>query len=135
MSFFVWQDKFAFDIESIDNDHKKLVGLIDDLYVAMSQGKARAIIEDVVKSLLEYTRVHFRREEFYMKSTNYLDYDTHKKAHDVFIDQVLQYQQKLQEGKDNFSIDVLSFLREWLSQHILNIDKQTVPHLKKYGIK
>ncbi|MDX9845458.1 MAG: bacteriohemerythrin [Tenuifilaceae bacterium] len=135
MSFFAWQDKFAFEIESIDNDHKKLVGLIDDLYVSMSQGKAKAIIEDVVKSLLDYTRVHFRREEFYMKSTNYPDYEVHKRAHDAFVEQVLLYQQKLQEGKDNFSIDVLSFLREWLSEHILNIDKKTVPHLKKYGIK
>lgn len=135
MSFFAWQDKFAFDIESIDNDHKKLVGLIDELYVAMSQGKAKVIIEDVVKSLLDYTRVHFRREEFYMKSTNYPDYEAHKRAHDKFIEQALIYQQKLKEGKDNFSIDVLSFLREWLSEHILNTDKQTVPHLKKYGIK
>ena len=135
MAFFTWQSKFDFDIESIDTDHKKLVSLIDDLYTAMSQGQAKAIIQGVVKELIDYTRVHFRREEFYMKSTGYSDYENHKKAHDTFVDQVRLYQQKLDQGKDNISIDVLTFLREWLSEHILNTDKKYIPHLKNYGIK
>ena len=135
MAFFTWQSKFAFDIESIDNDHKRLVGLIDDLYSAMSQGQARIIIHGVVKELVDYTRVHFRREEFYMKSTSYPDFDAHKKAHDVFVEQIDLYQQKLVQGKDNISIDVLTFLREWLSEHILKTDKKLVPHFKHYGIR
>ncbi|MDX9769781.1 MAG: bacteriohemerythrin [Tenuifilaceae bacterium] len=135
MAFFTWQNKFAFDIESIDNDHKKLVGYIDDLYSAMSQGQAKNIIQGVVKELIDYTRVHFRREEFYMKSTNYPDFESHKKAHDAFVEQVDAFEDKLNQGKDNISIEVLTFLREWLSEHILNTDKKLVPHLKDYGIK
>lgn len=135
MGFFNWQNSFAIEVDSIDNDHKKLVGLIDELYLAMSEGKAKSIIEEVVENLIDYTKVHFRREEFYMKSTGYENFDQHKQAHDAFIDQVAAFQQKLIAGKDNFSIEVLGFLREWLSQHILKVDKMIAPHLAKYGIK
>ncbi len=134
MGFFTWQNKFAVDIESIDNDHKKLVELIDELYTAMSQGKAKDIIQGVVKDLADYTRVHFRREEFYMTSTNYSEKDSHKQAHGAFIKKVEEYQLKLSEGKDNISIEVVSFLRDWLTGHILNTDKKLTPHLKNYGI-
>jgi hemerythrin-like metal-binding protein len=135
MSFFSWQDNFAFGVESIDNDHQKLVALIDELYTAMSQGKGKTIIDEVVNELVNYTKTHFRREEFFMKSTAYPAFDAHKKAHDNFVARVTEYHQMILAGKDNITVEVLSFLRDWLSHHILNVDKATVPHLKKYGIK
>ena len=135
MAFFSWQDRYAVDIESVDNDHKKLVGMIDDLYTAMSQGKAKNIVQDIVKDLVDYTKVHFRREEVYMKSTGYREFDEHKKEHDAFVEKVDAFQSKLNSGRDNISIEIITFLRGWLTGHILNTDKKFVPELKKYGIK
>lgn len=134
MAFFVWQNNFTFGIESIDGDHKKLVAMIDELYTAMSKGEAKAVIRDIVNDLVDYSVVHFRREEIYMKSINYNDFDAHKAAHEAFIEKVETFREKINSGKDNISIEVISFLREWLSGHILNTDKRFVPEFKKYGI-
>lgn len=134
MAFFVWQNNFTFGIESIDGDHKKLVAMIDELYTAMSKGEAKAVIRDIVNDLVDYSVVHFRREEIYMKSVNYNDFDAHKAAHEAFIEKVETFREKLNSGKDNISIEVISFLREWLSGHILNTDKRFVPEFKKCGI-
>lgn len=134
MAFFSWQSKFALGIKSIDNDHQKLVALIDRLYVAMSEGRAKHEIDDVVQELIDYTRFHFNREEVLMKSSDYADFEQHQKAHHTFVERVSQYQQKLARGHDNISVEVTSFLRDWLSNHIMVTDKALAPHLKERGV-
>ncbi len=135
MAFFIWKDSFAFGIESIDQDHKKLVEMIDELYTAMSQGKAKEVVSDIVAGLIDYTKIHFRREEVYMKTIGYNEFEGHKKLHGDFVDKVNEFQNKLREGKTNISVEVTTFLRDWLSEHILNTDKKFVPAMLQYGIK
>ncbi|MFP4556546.1 MAG: bacteriohemerythrin [Bacteroidales bacterium] len=135
MGFFTWKDSFAFGIESIDQDHKRLVEMIDELYSAMSQGKAKEVVNDIVAGLIDYTKVHFRREEMYMKSVGYNDFEEHKRVHREFVEKVHKFQNKLKEGRTNISVEVTTFLRDWLSEHILNTDKKFVPEMIKYGIK
>ena len=135
MAFFTWQEKFAFGIKSIDDDHKKLVSLIDELYTLMSQGKAKEVVGEIVKELVEYTKVHFGREEMYMRTIGYAELDEHTEAHRAFIEKIDLFQNKLAAGKDNISVELVMFLRNWLSGHILNTDKKFVPEMQKNGVK
>lgn len=135
MSYFLWDDKYAFGVESIDEDHKVLVGLINQLYVAMRQGKARAVISGIVTQMVDYAKVHFRREEFYFKGVKYSESAVHKAEHDAFTSKVAEFKTELDAGNVNISIEVISFLREWLANHILVSDKKYVAEFKKFGIK
>ena len=135
MSYFLWDEKYSFGIESIDEDHKVLVGLINQLYVAMSQGKARAVISGIVTQMVDYAKVHFRREEFFFKGINYTESAAHKAEHDAFTSKVAEFKTELDAGNVNISIEVINFLREWLTNHILVSDKKYVAEFKKFGIK
>jgi hemerythrin len=132
MIFFAWQKNYAFGIESIDNDHVKLVDMINNLYSAMSKGDGRSVIQDIVTGLVDYSKVHFKREEVKMKSINYKNFNSHEAEHDDFITKVSSFKKKLDEGRDNISIEVVTFLREWLSNHILTSDKEMALELIKH---
>jgi hemerythrin-like metal-binding protein len=135
MSFFVWETRYATGIQSIDDDHRRLVELIDQLYTAMSQGRAKDILQDIISGLIDYTKVHFKREEVFMKSVGFSDFDNHKSTHDAFIRKVKDFQQQLEQGKTNISIEVITFLRDWLLVHILNVDQKYISDFKKFGVK
>lgn len=135
MSFFKWNERYAFGFESIDSDHKVLVSLIDDLYSALSKGEGKNVIQGIVAKLVDYTKVHFKREEFYMQSINYTDTAQHIAQHEFFIQKVDSFMEKLDAGVSNISIEVITFLRDWLINHILNTDKKFVTELMKSEIK
>lgn len=132
MTFFPWQKNYAFGIESIDSDHVKLIDMINDLYSAMSKGEGKNVIKDIVTGLVDYSKVHFKREEVKMKSINFMNFEDHEAEHDAFILKVSAFKKKLDEGKDNISIEVVTFLREWLSNHILTSDKEMAKELLKF---
>jgi hemerythrin len=135
MKMFTWDQKYSVEIVSIDNEHQVLFDLINKLYEAMSQGKARDVMSGIVEELYEYTKTHFRREEFYFKSISYPESDEHKAQHDAFVQKINHYKQLIKEGDTSFSVEVLTFLRDWLIKHIQGTDKKYVPYFKKYGIR
>ncbi|MDD2196640.1 MAG: bacteriohemerythrin [Bacteroidales bacterium] len=134
MSFIVWQSKYETGVMSIDNDHRSLVSMIENLYSAISKGEGKNVIGDIIKGLSEYAIVHFNREEILMKSIGFDGLEMHKETHQGFADKVNSFQQMLASGQQNISVEVVSFLRDWLINHIQNTDMQFVDEFKKHGI-
>lgn len=135
MSLYDWKDTYSVGIESIDNDHKGLFNLINQLFEAMRQGKAKEIISEIMLKLSSYIRTHFKREELYFKTTNYPDCETHIQQHEHFIEKINEMKKQLDSGNQKVSVDLIKFLSEWLINHIMISDKKYMAHLKKYGIK
>lgn len=135
MSFFSWQVKYETGIQSIDNDHKRLVEMIDSLFDAMSKGEAKEAIGEIVNGLIQYSVVHFNREEVYMKTTGYENFDKHKAAHDSFTEKVKGYRKSLESGQFNITVEVVSFLRDWLINHIQFTDRDYIEDFNKFNIK
>jgi len=48
MSYLKWSDKYSLNVAEIDEQHKKLVGLVNEMYDAMHAGKGRDIIGTVI---------------------------------------------------------------------------------------
>jgi hemerythrin-like metal-binding domain len=131
-----WNFKYELGIESIDSDHQNLVRIIDDLIGALAEGKGNAITEPLLKKLSDYTISHFRREEFLMKSANYDDLESHMSQHQLFIEKIKEFQQKHKSGFEGVAIEMMKFLKEWLVNHILVIDKKYQGVIKtKMGLK
>lgn len=135
MSFFTWENRYALDIDSVDEDHRKLVTMIDTLYKALTEGEAKNVIQEIVDGLIDYSQIHFTREEEFMQKAGYKDIEFHKAAHSSFVERVKGFQHELKSGNDNITVDVITYLRDWLIVHILNADKKFAPDLKRYGIK
>ena len=131
MSFFVLSDKYSTGIQSVDNDHRRLVEMIDQLYSAMSKGEAKETIQEIVAGLVEYSNVHFKREEDLMLKFGYPELEQHKILHKSFTERVKGYQEKIDSGVLNISIDVIVFLRDWLISHIQYVDMKFVDSIKR----
>jgi len=131
-----WNEKMSVGIDSIDAEHKKLVGMLNDLYDGMRSGHGKEVLGKVLDNLIAYTAAHFKNEEKYFVQTGYPASAAHKKEHDDLTKQVLDVQAKYEAGAaGTLSLEVLSFLKNWLVTHIQGSDKAYGPHLKAKGVK
>ncbi len=124
MAFFEWNAAISVNQKDIDDQHKVLVKLINDLHEAMSQGKGREIIGKTLDELLKYTQTHFSYEENKLKNMGFVGLTSHKLMHDSFTKQVLDMKDQHQKGKLSITIEVLNFLKDWLVKHIQGQDRK-----------
>jgi hemerythrin len=134
MSFLEWKDELSVGISVIDKQHKELVNTINELHSAMSMGKGKEHLNEVLKKLTDYTKEHFKAEEGYMTKYGYPDYDAHKKEHNLFVEKVENFKRDFGLGKLLVSLEVMSFLRDWLVNHIANTDKKYTGFFNSKGL-
>ena len=75
MALFEWSEKYSVGIREIDDQHKKLIGLVARLQDAMREGKGKAVLDKVLAELIQYTRTHFAAEERIMQTNGYPDFE------------------------------------------------------------
>lgn len=130
---FPWSDKYSVGVASIDKQHQKLVGMINELNAAMVTEQDFQVLDDIVTRMLEYTIYHFSSEEEKMTSAEYPEIESHKAKHVELIEDVQGYYNKLKNG-DIDTPAVLSFLKDWLNHHILKVDMAYSSHMNNKGI-
>jgi hemerythrin len=135
MPLMTWTEKLSVGVGVLDEDHKRLVGLVNELYDAMQGGHGRDALGRILNSLIQYTKMHFAREENFFNQTAYPAAAAHHKEHEALTRQVLDVQQKYAAGVTaTLSLEVLQFLKNWLIQHIQGSDQKYRPHLNAKGI-
>ena len=135
MDFFEWKDNYSVGIKRIDEQHKKLVSYLNDLYESMSAGRGKAVLGGVLKDLVEYTKTHFVTEESLMALYNFPDLEEHKKKHGKMAEHVLNLNQKFVSGEISSPIQITNFLKDWLAKHIMETDKLYGPFLNEKGVR
>ncbi|WP_407354939.1 bacteriohemerythrin [Methanolobus sp. WCC5] len=134
MALITWSDKYSVQIKEIDDQHKVLVGMINDLHDAMKQAKSKEASLEIINKMAEYTKYHFSTEEKYMKRYAYPDYSEHKLEHEKFIENVLKFKEDYEKGKAGISYDILNFLKNWLVGHIQSTDRKYAPLFIENGL-
>jgi hemerythrin len=122
MAFIEWEEKHNIAVKQFNDDHKKLFGYINELHSGLKSGLGIQDMGYILKNLVNYTVVHFHREEKFMIKHNYPDHDDHKIEHEFLIKKVSDFQSEFEQGKKAFSIELLSFLNDWITNHILITD-------------
>lgn len=135
MAFFKWEDKYLVGFETIDNQHKHLVDILNELYDGLVNGTTNDIIETTLDSLVDYTIYHFNGEEALFKKNNYPDYLAHKKMHDDLTGQVLEIQKNVKSKSATLTYEMMDFLRDWLMQHTLSSDQDYAKYFRNNNIK
>lgn len=108
----------------IDSDHQRFADLLNEFHHAMTRGDGMEILGKVLNELILYTREHFKREEDYMRSIQYAGFDRHKEEHEKLIKDLLILQARFLTGDGVVAVQVSSFLRNWLVNHIMETDKK-----------
>jgi hemerythrin-like metal-binding protein len=134
MALITWTGMFSVGVAEIDNQHKKLVELINQLNDAMQAGKGNDALGKVLNELVNYTVYHFGYEEKLMGQHHYDDSPAHKNEHAKFIATVGDFKKKFDSGNAVISTEIMNFLRDWLTNHIMKTDKKLGQGLNKAGV-
>jgi len=135
MSIIQWNENLSVNVDEIDKQHQKLVGMINDLSDAMSEGKGKDVLGKITNGLIDYTVSHFQTEEKYFDLYKYPDTIKHKKEHSDFVKKVVAFKADFESGKVGLSIQVMYFLSDWLKNHIKVVDKEYGPYFNQKGLK
>lgn len=133
MSYIDWSATYSVGIDSIDQQHKKMIDIINELYDAMKQGKGQQMLNRTFAELAAYTQSHFKYEEDGFEKYGYLRSMSHKKEHTELLKQVFLYAEQYQNGKIMISMEVMDFLKSWLLNHILGVDKGYTEFFKEHN--
>lgn len=118
-----WSDEFSVKVTKFDTQHKRLIELINELHDAMKVGKGSQVLQKILNDLTMYTKTHFADEEALMKQHNYPGYTIQKLQHDKFVQELQELQEKLKNNVTTVTMDVMNFLKTWLTNHIQKTDK------------
>ena len=130
---FRWKVGYAVGVPQVDEEHKRLFAVAESLHEAMLEGQGKAILRDLLASLVAYTCHHFAHEEQLMQRIGYPDYPRHLKQHEDLRSRVLAMQERAASGELTMTIEVMQVLMEWLKNHITASDYQIAGYMKKSG--
>ena len=119
-----WTEIYSVNSPEMDAQHQKLFSLVSHLYNAMMQGSGKTVLDQTLDELVVYTKSHFRAEESMMAQIGYPKLAEHRRLHLELTGQVLEFQRDLRAGRNTITVQLLQFLREWLVNHILKVDKE-----------
>lgn len=131
MGYFSWSEDLRVGNSFIDNDHQKLIKLVNQLHDAMAQGHGKDVLGKTLAELIRYTQEHFKREEDHMQRMRFAGYAVHKSEHDKLLKEVLDLQAQFNAGNGMLSVKVSGFLRNWLVGHIMKVDKELALAIQK----
>lgn len=123
MAFLQWSPAFSVGVERFDEQHRTLIGLINDLHSAMMAGRGKEALGAVLGALTTYTRTHFADEERMMLERGYPALSLHRQEHGKLMKQVEALQARVAAGNAQLTLEVLAFLKDWLVTHIQGHDR------------
>jgi hemerythrin len=134
-----WDDQYLIGIPLIDEQHKKLIDMTNELYLGCLKGDdaAEAYFLKTIHEAVDYVRFHFSTEEKILERIKYPDFTTHKKEHEDFAREIIQQVDAFQKGKKFVPNVFVRYLRDWVLTHIAVSDKLYAKYLldmKKQGL-
>jgi hemerythrin len=120
-----WSDVYRTGIEIIDNQHKELVNLTNELYRAClsTSNVMHSVFKEAMSRMVEYVKFHFSAEVELLEQIKFPDIAEHKKQHAQLITQILQAAKDYNEGKKFVPNTFVRTLKDWIFSHIAVYDK------------
>ncbi len=122
-----WNEKYETNIETIDQQHKNLFRIINNLFDAVRNHKNRSELTPIARELLEYTEYHFSYEEKHFHLFSFSKTAEHEVDHRLFTQKVKEFSDEIAQDKLSSAMPMLDFLINWLVDHIILKDKRYVP--------
>ncbi|MBT3585978.1 MAG: hemerythrin family protein [Halobacteriovoraceae bacterium] len=115
---FEWKEEFDIGVETMNNEHKKIIMLINELVGVIEK---EGDVAGSFNKLASYVVEHFENEERFMEAKEFSGLNGHKLIHKSLLEKVGGFGDDIANGKLE-SHKLISFLQMWLSSHIKGID-------------
>jgi hemerythrin-like metal-binding protein len=118
-----WTDSFSVEHAALDQDHRKLFDILNQLWSAREVGN-RQIIEMALDDLMHYSLVHFGREEQHMEAIGYPGAAAHRQSHADFCQRIEAFRWEYHYGvRTDVHAELVNYLSWWLLSHIAHEDR------------
>jgi len=129
-----WSSDYSVGIAEINEQHKKLVSILNSLVVSLSEFTQDSNLSRLLKELADYSVYHFQTEEKYMKKFNYPGYEAHFREHEDFKSKIITFIDQYEKKEAVLTVDLLEFIWEWLKNHIAGSDKKYSVFFREHGL-
>jgi len=119
-----WTDEMSVGIDAIDEHHRYLFDLTNDLFEVVTKKLGSREVARVLRALDQYVQIHFRAEERMMEHYGYAALRQQEKQHVHFEEKLREFYAELHDNPLTAQFDVLIYLRNWLVHHIVEEDTQ-----------
>ena len=134
MAFIDWKPEFSVGIVRLDEDHRHLISLLNQLRSAMADDQGRFALRSILEGLIWYTRSHFKAEEELMQRYDYPKLVSHTAEHEYLTNRVVRFAERFKSG-EAIPFEVAAALEdEWLTKHILKCDAAYAEFFRSHGI-
>jgi hemerythrin len=127
VSVMVWTTEMSVGLAVLDDDHKQLIRIINQLGADSVSGDRRAAIRQSLVALRRYAEFHFAREEKVLMACAYPHLEEHQGEHRDFVQRIQDLTRRFDADPEDMAEivneDLMNFLRDWLTQHIMIEDK------------
>jgi hemerythrin len=132
-----WSPTFSVGIKLIDDQHKELFNITNDLFnhCVGNEASEREYFKKVIQSAVKYVKVHFSTEERIMLKTRFAGYENHKREHDKFVLTVAEQVRAFAVGGKFDLANFTRFLKNWVLTHIAISDKLYFEYFKKIATR
>ncbi len=127
---FQWTSEYSVGVGEIDEQHKMLFDLINQLFLSALNREHESAISEILDVLIDYTRTHFTLEEQLLTEAGYPVLASHHQQHLRFVEKMEAVAAKFCEGKI-VTYELINFLKHWLKEHILETDMGYASYLAK----
>lgn len=131
----VWNDEFSVGVEALDRQHQKIIGIINSMiekprFLLRFHNTSSALME-----LTNYVSEHFLLEERLLQENGYPDLIEHSEKHTAYSKKITDFSKKSLHGKNEVPYELLVFLNDWWTNHILHEDMQYKAFFKEKGVR
>lgn len=138
MSFIPWESEYELGIAEIDEQHQKMLAIINKLHDILGSGalEDQLHIDTIIKEMADYAIYHFQIEEKYFNLFGYEQAEGHIAIHNQYWNKVAEWQERYNVNKDKAVFyEIFDYLQNWWIWHICHTDRDYVPFLKANGLK
>jgi hemerythrin-like metal-binding protein len=126
-----WQDEYSVGVKELDDQHRQLIYIIDKVIEEQKNKYDADKFSASLALLIHYAYTHFATEERYLLDAKFPELEQHIHEHINFIMKTLGLALKIEEGEDETRKELLKYLKEWFSLHVLGFDRHFIPYLQR----
>jgi hemerythrin len=127
----VWDTNLSIGIKEIDRQHKQLIAMLNQLIELEGVSVDSETISDTLTKMTDYADYHFTSEEQFMQEHAYPEYEIHKKEHVEFMRKTAELSLGTMMYKKTIPVELLTYLKEWLVEHIMASDRQIKTYIEQ----
>lgn len=130
-----WDDKLSVGVAVIDAQHKRFIELLNELSLAISETRGEEVLDKVLDGLDQYAKYHFATEEKYFKEFKYEWAEEHIKEHRKFVEKLEDMKSEYARDHLKMAIALMTFMVNWLTNHLETMDRKYVPCFSQHGLR